>query len=113
MYTNKAQVDTMYWNIHIAGDLAAAERFCTEYAFQKGWCTQIYPCKYIYTGGQESGIVARIISYPRFKKSFEIQNAEVIDFAKKLAERLCQKSFTIENKDTSTYYESDNPLHGK
>ncbi|AFA44298.1 hypothetical protein RaK2_00025 [Klebsiella phage vB_KleM_RaK2] len=113
MYTNKAQVDTMYWNIHIAGDLAAAERFCTEYAFQKGWCTQIYPCKYIYTGGQESGIVARIISYPRFVKSFDIQNDEVVEFAKEMAKYLCQKSFTIENKNSTTYYESDNPLHGK
>lgn len=113
MYNEIAKTETMYWNIHIAGDLSEAERFCTEYAFSKGWCTQVYPCKYIYTGGQESGIVARIIAYPRFKKSFDLQNDEVLDFAKKLAERLCQKSFTIENKDTSTYYESNNPLHGK
>ncbi|WPK19543.1 hypothetical protein [Salmonella phage SD-1_S14] len=68
-------------------------------------CVQLIPCEYIYTGGLESGMCARIIQYPRFPKEEVYLNRDVLNYAKGLAEELCQKSFTIERNNDTIYYE--------
>lgn len=113
MYKEVNSVPTKYWNIHMAGDIQTAKTFTRDYTFKLGWCVQLYSCDYIYTGGLEAGIMARVISYPRFEKDFDTLDKEVYYYAMQLAEAMCQKSYTIENNKTSTYYESDNPLHKK
>lgn len=113
MYNLVNTVPTHYWNIHLAGDIKSAEDFARKFTFVKGWCVQLSPATYVYTGGLESGMIARVIRYPRFPKEVDVLDAEVLDFAQKLAEELCQKSFTIESSTESKYYESDNPLHKK
>lgn len=113
MYNNVTTTKTNYWNIHIAGDIQTAREFTREYTFQQGWCVQLTPCEYIYTGGLEAGMIARVISYPRFEKKFEVLDGEVKAYAEKLAYKLCQKSYTIERNDLTMYYESANTLHKK
>lgn len=108
-----ASVKTSYVTIHMAGDLDTAIQCAREYTYQKGACFQITPCEYVYTGGKESGITARVICYPRFPKSDEVLLAEAKEFAFVLAKKLCQKSFTIETSNDTIYFQSTNSLHGK
>lgn len=108
-----ASVKTSYVTIHMAGDLTTAIQCAREYTYQKGACFQITPCEYVYTGGKESGITARVICYPRFPKADDVLLAEAQEFAFILAKKLCQKSFTIETSNNTIYFESTISLHGK
>ena len=112
-YKEIASAKTSYVTIHMAGDYNTAVQCAREYTFNKGACFQIAPCDYVYTGGKESGITARVICYPRFPKTDEVLLEEATDFAYILAEKLCQKSFTIETSTDTIYFQSDKPLHGK
>lgn len=104
---------TFYATIHIAGDVSVAEQFSREYTFVKGWCVQITPTTYVYTGGKEDGMTIRVICYPRFPRPDDEILQEVSDFAAVLANKLCQMSYTIESSTNTYYYESTDPLHVK
>lgn len=112
-YKEVNSCDTSYVTIHMAGDYDTAIQTAREFTFEQGACYQISACDYVYTGGKESGITARVICYPRFPKS----NDQLLDEAKalafKLAETLCQKSFTLETPEKTYYFQSNKPLHGK
>lgn len=112
-FTQKNICKTYYCTLHIAGDYNTAIKATREYTYRTGSCFQLYEAKYIYTGGLEDGIVARVISYPRFDKHPSIIFSEVLEYSKFIANELCQKSFTIETSDNTFYYESSNELHKK
>jgi hypothetical protein len=112
-YKEVSSCVTSYATIHMAGDYDTAIKTAREFTFEQGACYQITPCDYVYTGGKESGITARVICYPRFPKSDTMILSEATALAYKLAESLCQKSFSIETSTTTYYYESNKPLHGK
>lgn len=54
--------------IYIAGDIPVAKQLLREYCLQ-GFCVSIEPVYYVYTMGEESGMVVRIINYPRFPRT--------------------------------------------
>ncbi len=54
--------------IYIAGDILVAKQLLREYCLQ-GFCVSIEPVHYVYTMGEESGMVVRIINYPRFPRT--------------------------------------------
>lgn len=108
-----SSVKTSYVTIHMAGDYNTAIQCAREYTYRTGSCFQITPCDYIYTGGRESGITARVICYPRFPKTDEVLLLETQEFAFILAKKMCQKSFTIETSTDTMYFQSGNELHGK
>jgi hypothetical protein len=112
-YKEVNSCDTSYVTIHMAGDYDTAVKTTREFTFEQGACYQISPCDYVYTGGKESGITARVICYPRFPKSNDELLEEAKSLAYKLAEALCQKSFTLETSEKTYYYQSNKPLHGK
>lgn len=112
-YVEHNRCSTDYVTLHIAGNFDIARQVAREYTFKHGACFQLTKVQYCYTGGEEEGLTARVIAYPRFPKSSEDLFNEMKAFADVLAEKLCQKSFTIETKTDTFYYMSDNPLHAK
>lgn len=112
-YLKVNECSTDYVTLHIAGDYEVARQVAREFTFKHGACFELTKVDYCYTGGLESGLTARIIAYPRFPKSSFDLFKEMKAFADILAEKLCQKSFTIETKTDTFYYLSDNPLHAK
>ena len=89
------KVETIRFDIFMAGDLGRAKQVCREYCFSQGLCVTIEPADYIYTGGEEAGIRVGLINYPRFPST----EAELLEKAKTLAYRLmchlCQLSYSI------------------
>lgn len=89
--------------IFIGGNAPDAQRICREFCLNKGFCVTVTPTEYVYTGGQEAGVVVGIINYARFPR----QRNELFDIAKelaiKLADGLYQKSFTIQTSDQSFF----------
>lgn len=57
-----------YWvRIYMAGDIETAKQVLRKEMFRIPRCVNIHPTQYIYTGGEESGFVIELISYPRFQ----------------------------------------------
>lgn len=81
--------------IAIAGDYQDATRICRQFCLDVGYCVTVEKAEYVYTGGQESGVIIGLINYPRFPKT----PAEIVEVAEalgmRLMEGLCQHSFSV------------------
>ena len=89
--------------IYIAGDKNLARQVLQEYVL-KGMCVSISDEEYIYTFGNESGIVVNLINYPRFPKSGQELLTEAYQLAKHLIERLHQGSCTVVDYSGESYF---------
>ena len=80
--------------IYIAGDRNLARQILQEYVL-RGACVSISEEEYIYTMGNETGIVVNLINYPRFPKTEEALLEQARDLAEDLLVKLFQGSCTI------------------
>lgn len=98
------------YTIFIAGDYDKAVAISQEYCNQEGFCVTVTPTKYVYSFGQESGVIIGIINYPRFPKTLMQLRKNAIDLANLLRTELNQESFTIygpEKTEWFSYREQD------
>ena len=104
-YTNSYPVQ-----IFIAGKYSLAKKIARQYCDEVGCCVTVSKTTYIYTGGEEKGVVIGFINYPRFpKKSDEIEQ-QVRVLAEKLLKGLDQQSYSIQTPDETkwiSYREED------
>ncbi len=105
--TDLKTVPTYWCRVYVAGSLVMAEAWLRRYCLDKGFCINLQPTQYIYTGGAEGGMVVELISYPRFPlTTCEIRNhAQAI--LEGLVEELCQRSGTIMTPYETAYYQFD------
>jgi hypothetical protein len=89
--------------VWIAGDRADAIRAVREFC-QRGSCWTVSPTEFVYTHGQESGVVASLIHYPRFPSTPEALWSEAVDLGHLLRDRLFQKSFSVEAPDRTEWF---------
>lgn len=82
--------------IWIAGDFARAQEICRAWCFRVGACVTVTPTDYVYTGGQEAGVVVGFINYPRFPKTAAEISRLAEDLAFELIARLHQHTASIE-----------------
>lgn len=82
--------------IYIAGDRRDATRICREFCFEVGYCVTVQSADYVYTGGQESGVIIGLINYPRFPQTPEQIVEAATTLGNRLMEGLTQHSFSIE-----------------
>ena len=80
----KSSIRTFTAEILICGDFGDAKRVCRRDCNDVGLCVTIIPSEYVYTGGAESGIIVRLIHYPRFGA----KQGAILDKARALAELL-------------------------
>ena len=101
----REETDTGY----IIHDVSEVELICQEYVDNIGLCVTVTPTKFVYTGGNESGVSVGLINYPRFPEQhsqYVINKA--IDLAKILRERLGQTRVSVvAPHDTFTIGEFD------
>lgn len=88
--------DSLAYNIYIAGSYEEAQRTLRKYCSENGACFSISKNKYIYSGGEEDGIVVHVMNYPRFPKSQSELYKLTEQLAIKLMYDLNQGSYTIE-----------------
>jgi hypothetical protein len=87
-------------SIFIAGDPGHAKRICREHCDQVGLCVTVTPTTYVYTGGEELGVIVGLINYPRFPSS----SADIWQRAEALALHLRVRSFTLQAPDKTVWY---------
>ena len=67
-------------------------------------CVTVTPTKYVYTDGEEDGVIVGIINYPRFPKYFH----ELFSVAEEIAGKLCidlgQQSYSIDTPTETHWY---------
>lgn len=99
-----------FWvDIYLAGDAAMAREVCRQHCLKVGLCVTVTPTEYIYTGGQESGVIVRLVNYPRFPCSDAELEGKASALAVKLAEALCQWSVLIQTPKTVTWLDRKPP----
>jgi hypothetical protein len=92
-------------SIFIAGDYDRARQIAREFCMTEGACVTVTPTSYIYTGGEEAGVIVGLINYPRFPA----EPGDILSKAAQLAEAMmhgmCQHSYTLQTP-TRTYWHS-------
>lgn len=96
-------------SIFIAGDAKLAAMICREFCDAEGLCVTVTPTTYVYTGGQEDGVIVGLINYPRFPKTPGAIYATANELAERLCQMLGQQSFTVQTPDAAfwTSYRGD------
>jgi hypothetical protein len=101
MKTTRAKTHVI--KIYIAGDKQTARQFLQKYVMD-GACVSISDEEYIYTMGNETGIVVNLINYPRFpKEPYELLN-QAHELAEQLIEELHQGSCTIVDYNGESHF---------
>jgi hypothetical protein len=90
--------------IFIAGDYYEAWKVCRAYCDEVGACVTLTPTKYIYTGGDEDGLIVGLINYPRFPAESVHIEAKAIELGHRLREALGQESFSVQTPTTTTWF---------
>ena len=89
-----------YWiTIYVAGDEARARRICREFCDARGWCVTVTPTVYVYTDGDEAGVIVGVVNYPRFPSTPDELWAKAIGLADALRTGLAQTSALLQSPD--------------
>ncbi len=77
-----------YWiRIYLSGRRDVIDQGCREFC-EEGLCVTVESCKFIYTGGEEEGVVVGMVNYPKFPMTSD----RLDEVARRLAEHLLCKS---------------------
>lgn len=91
-------------SVFLAGDHDKALELCRAYCDEVGFCVTVTPTTYVYTDGQESGVVIGLINYSRFPSTPKELWTHARRLAEVLREGLEQQSFTIQTPHNSEWY---------
>jgi len=95
---------TISYSIFVGGNAIKAEKICRKYCDKKGFCVTITPTKYVYSYGEEEGVIIGIINYPRFPKSKEELRSCAVELAHKLVKKLNQRSVSIQGPEETEWF---------
>lgn len=95
-------------SIFIAGDYERARQIAREFCMNVGACVTVTATTYIYTGGEEAGVIVGLINYPRFPATQDDILTRAEGLAGDLMHGLCQHSYTIQTPN-KTYWHSRRP----
>lgn len=87
-----------------APSIFEAETICRDYCDATGFCVTVTETNYVYTGGEEAGVIVGLINYPRFPKQPAEIWARAEELAAVLRERLGQDSYTIQAPDKTVWF---------
>jgi hypothetical protein len=92
-----------YWaKIFVATDpytKAAVSEVCANYVDSVGLCVTVSDTQYIYTNGNEDGVVVGLINYPRFPQKPAVIRRRALALAAILKKRMKQRRVTVEFPD--------------
>ncbi len=89
-----------------------AETIIQEYVDDAGFCVAVCPTRFIYTHGQEPGIIISIINYPRFPSNKEDLKFMAIELARKLMIKLEQTRCSVILPDYTKLLENKEKING-
>lgn len=100
---NTTETGSYSVQIFIAGDAAKAAELCRAYCDDIGFCVSVSPTWYVYTGGQEAGVIVGLINYGRFPSEPRAIFARAKELTLRLIEGLGQESASIQAPDKTVW----------
>ena len=94
--------------IFIAGDIVQIKQVVRMYCQETGFCVTVTPTSYIYTGGEEEGVIIGVINYPRFPQEPLSLFIRAYRLGKRIMRKCNQKSFTVAGPKQTWWFYSDN-----
>lgn len=91
-------------SIFIAGDYDEARKACQAHCDEVGLCVTVSRATYIYTGGEQDGVVVGFINYPRFPAEPALIEAQAFELGMRLREAVGQESFSVQTPGTTTWF---------
>jgi hypothetical protein len=91
-------------SIFVAGDYTKAREICRAFCDEEGLCVTVTATTYIYTGGEEAGVIVGLINYPRFpsEPSGILTTAKLL--ALELMSKLEQESVSVQTPDETHWF---------
>lgn len=83
-------------SIFIAGDYDKAREVCRAYCDETGFCVTVTATRYVYTDGEEAGVIVGLINYPRFPLPPDEMQDRAVTIADRLRLALGQESYSIQ-----------------
>lgn len=102
-------VDTYVVRLYMAGDITEAKRIIRQECYLHGLCVTIEPTSFIYTAGEEAGIVVGFVNYPRFAATPEFIFTRAKSLAEKLLPELNQRTALVVGSDKTEWIIKDAP----
>lgn len=90
-------------SIFVAGSLHDARVICGQFCDDVGLCVTVTATSYVYTSGDEPGVIVGLINYPRFPAEPADIFAKAVALAAKLIDGLDQQSCTIQAPDKTVW----------
>lgn len=104
MKTETTTTKTFWANIYIAGNLNLIENTIRKTCLEDGIvCVTVTPTNFIYTGGEESGVVIGLINYGRFPRPDETLKEIALKLGHLVMEAAFQTSFSIMFPDETIF----------
>jgi hypothetical protein len=91
-------------SIFIAGDPNQAKAICRAFCDAEGLCVTVTPTAYVYTGGEEAGVIVGLINYPRFPTEPRTIAFKAKTLALELMMKLEQQSVTVQLPDETLWF---------
>lgn len=96
-------VPTCTYRIWLAGDAADARRICRQFCMAVGQCVTVTETDFIFTGGQEAGVMVGLLHYPRFPTTPAALAETAMALATALRDGLCQWSVLVEGPEETVW----------
>jgi hypothetical protein len=100
----RAQAPSYPVSIFIAGDYDEARDICRAFCDEEGLCVTVTPTAYIYTGGEEAGVIVGLINYPRFPTQPRDIDTVATLLALELMHKLEQESVTVQTPEITHWF---------
>lgn len=97
-------VETYSVLIHLAGDVQTARTSLRRQCIEEGLCVTLTPTEFVYTYGLETGVIVRLINYPRFPKTPDEIWERAVKVAMALRDDLHQRSCLVETVDRTEWF---------
>lgn len=91
--------------VYVAGDIDVAKQLLRRecYPPNDGLCVTVEAVDFIYSGGQEAGLVVGLRNYPRFPTTPDDLWGRAVAIARRLVAELCQRSAMVSDRDRTVW----------
>lgn len=93
-----------YWvHVYLSGPIGVVQQCLRQECFREGLCVTVSPTHFIYTGGEEAGVVVALINYPKFPVETDVVWCRAVDIARRLMDATYQDSVLIQSPNTTRW----------